>query len=309
MAETEGVVGTGNGGPASAEQRDRAADKRDRAAVERDRAADRRDRSGEDRDRAAGERDLLGEGRDRAAEERDRAAEHSERTMGAANTPDAFGHSPSLGRAAASDRRGASEDRRAEATGRSESVNDRDTALADRASGASDRSEAVHDRDAALADREASATDRGDASVDGLTGVTNRGTGLVELAHEIARAKRTDQPLVLAFIDIDHLKIVNDLQGHAAGDRLLIEVAHTLRGALRSYDLTVRYGGDEFICVIAGLGLADATKRLAPVRGALAKGSEHGSVTIGLAELRPDDSSDTLIARADADLYEQRQQQ
>jgi len=134
-----------------------------------------------------------------------------------------------------------------------------------------------------------------------------RGTGFLELEREVARAHRTKQALVLAFVDVDHLKALNDDHGHAAGDRLLVEVAKTLRSVLRSYDLIFRYGGDEFVCAIPCLELADAAERLVLVNTALAQGPEPGSVTAGLAELRPGDSTADLVARADAALYRERQ--
>ncbi|MBA2695858.1 MAG: GGDEF domain-containing protein, partial [Actinobacteria bacterium] len=72
------------------------------------------------------------------------------------------------------------------------------------------------------------------------------------LEREMARSSRAREALSVAFIDVDHLKQVNDTRGHAAGDRLLQHVADALRSRLRSYDLVVRYGGDEFICVMPG---------------------------------------------------------
>ena len=83
------------------------------------------------------------------------------------------------------------------------------------------------------------------------------------MEREIARATRTAQPLVLAFVDVDHLKVINDSRGHAAGDRMLVEAVNTLRANLRTYDLIIRYGGDEFICTISGVNVAAATKRFA----------------------------------------------
>jgi diguanylate cyclase (GGDEF)-like protein len=180
--------------------------------------------------------------------------------------------------------------------------------LQDRGAGASERSQAEVDRDAARADRGASAKERESASVDGLTGVYLRVAGLAELEREMARVRRIEQPLVLAFIDVDHLKAINDSGGHAAGDRMLLEVANTLAAKLRSYDLIIRYGGDEFVCAVSGLSMADARKRLAEVNAALAAVPDHGSVTVGLAELQPDDSPEDLVARADAALYRERQQ-
>lgn len=128
----------------------------------------------------------------------------------------------------------------------------------------------------------------------------------MELDREISRARRTDEPLIVAFVDVDQLKVLNDSHGHAAGDRMLRDVASTLRAQLRSYDLIVRYGGDEFVCAISGLNRADATKRLALVNAALAVAVEPGSVTVGLAELQPGDSTADLVARADAALYRKR---
>ncbi len=130
---------------------------------------------------------------------------------------------------------------------------------------------------------------------------------MVELEREIARARRSEQPLVLAFLDVDGLKAINDTGGHAAGDRTLLDVADACRAKLRSHDLVIRYGGDEFVCVLSGLDLSAAAKRFALVNAALAQAPDPGSVTIGLAQLRPADSPRELLARADAALYAERQ--
>jgi diguanylate cyclase (GGDEF)-like protein len=183
---------------------------------------------------------------------------------------------------------------------------DRSTALADRGAGASERTAAELDRSTALADRGASAKERERSSHDGLTGAYLRGPGSVELEREIARARRTEQPLVLAFVDVDGLKAINDSRGHGAGDRVLLDVANALRARLRSHDLIIRYGGDEFACVIAGLSAANATKRLGLVNAALAQAAVPASVTVGVTELQPTDSIEDLLARADAALYRER---
>ena len=94
-----------------------------------------------------------------------------------------------------------------------------------------------------MTDRGASARERNVASLDALTGVLRRGAGLVELEREIARSRRTREPLALAFVDVDRLKGINDARGHAASDRMLLEVATTLKARLRNYDLIFRLEG------------------------------------------------------------------
>ena len=294
------------------DQRDRAADLRDSEAKQRDQTGDQRDRVADQRDQTSDQRDLAANDRDSAARRHDEAAEARDRIashLGAltdATTIAVTGQPAVARRDAAVDRARARQDRQAGAGDRSHAEQDRDLALTDRDLGAGERNHAELDRKRALDDREASARDRRHASFDDLTGAYLRGVGFVQLGREIARARRTEQPLVLAFVDVDRLKDVNDSRGHAAGDRMLLEVATILRAKLRSYDLIIRYGGDEFVCVIPGLNVADATTRLALVNSSLAEGSEHGSVTVGFAELQPDDSLEALVARADTALYRQR---
>ena len=129
----------------------------------------------------------------------------------------------------------------------------------------------------------------------------------MELEREIARAKRTKQPFVLAFVDVDDLKGTNDSLGHAAGDRLLCETADSIRAHLRSYDLIIRFGGDEFLCGLADVTLPEAAKRFSLVNADLAA-NHQTSVTAGLAELEANDALKDLIARADEAMYKERQQ-
>jgi len=129
---------------------------------------------------------------------------------------------------------------------------------------------------------------------------------MFELAREIDRAKRTKQQFVLAFVDVDHLKATNDASGHIAGDDLLREVASAIRAHVRSYDLIVRFGGDEFVCGLPDVTLTEADNRFALVNARLAAAS-HGSVSFGLTELQQDDDLQSLVARADEAMYEQRQ--
>ena len=272
----------------AADERDEAGEQRDQAADERDRAADERDRSADHRDAAGDQRDQAGDRRDEAAEQRDRAAEQSE-AQGSEGIPaDVLNRSALARREAASDRLQASQDRMA---------------------GAAERSQAELDRAGAMTDRGAAARERESSSIDELTGVYLRRAGFVALEREMARVRRAGEPLALAFVDVNGLKAINDSRGHAAGDQLLLEVASVFKARLRSHDLIIRYGGDEFVCAISGLDLAGAQERLALVNETLAETTEQGSVTVGLTELGPDDSPEELVARADAALYRQRLEQ
>ena len=297
------------------EQRDQAGEQRDQAGEERDQAGEERDQVGEQRDQVGEQRDQVGEQRDQAAEKRDEAAEERDRSavleealLSTQSVEDALKLAALARVDAASDRRLSALDRRAAAGERNLADLDRDSAMADRGAAAGERSHADIDRDNAMADRGASAKERDVASLDALTSVYRRGAGLVELGREIARARGTKRPFALAFVDVDRLKGINDTFGHAAGDQMLLDVANTLRAQLRNYDLIFRYGGDEFVCGLAGLNLADASRRMSLVNVALADSSERGSVTVGVAELQADDSLESLVARADAALYAERDQ-
>jgi diguanylate cyclase (GGDEF)-like protein len=177
---------------------------------------------------------------------------------------------------------------------------------------ADERSEAAHDREQAKSDREGAASDRGQAAAerrtsatDELTGALRRGAGLIAVQREIDRARRGRGRLVAAFVDVDGLKAVNDAKGHAAGDAVLVAVAHTLEGCLRSYDVITRVGGDEFVCVLSDITL-DAARRHFEEAGERLAAGLGASITVGFAELRADDSADDLIQRADRDLLRSR---
>ena len=291
------------------DQRDVDGDHRDHIAQVRDDAGTQRDEAARQRDEFAVRRDSVAEKRDKAADARDRAAERFEASTRHGGTPDALIRSALARREAAADRRCASQDRRAGAGERTRAGDDRETSFADRGAGACERSDSEHDRTTAMADRGASAGEREHAAIDDLTGAYLRGAGFMELKRDMERATRNKEPLILAFIDVDGLKAVNDSGGHAAGDRLLLDVADALRARTRSHDLLMRYGGDEFVCAITGMTSAEAAIRFAGVNASLAAAPGHGSVTVGLAEMRRVDSPGGLVARADAALYRNRQQQ
>jgi diguanylate cyclase (GGDEF)-like protein len=171
-----------------------------------------------------------------------------------------------------------------------------------------DRDQAALDRDQARLNRAQAAldrvgVDRQDYLIDELTGTLRRGPGLRELKHEIDRARRQGDSLVVAFIDVDGLKAVNDKRGHAAGDQLLRGVAEALKQGLRSYDLVLRYGGDEFLCALSNADVDHAERRLREVAEILGRAPARASIAWGLAQLQADDDVDDLVARADSALY------
>lgn len=208
------------------------------------------------------------------------------------------------GRAKARDDRAKARDDRAVGA---EAAPYRAEAVRDRREAASDRAHSAADRDAAASDRVVSAGERAVSSIDGLTRAYRRDAGTLELERETARAKRTEQPFVLAFVDVDGLKATNDSLGHPAGDQLLRQIVDTIRANVRSYDLIVRFGGDEFVCGLMDMNLEKAAERFLLVNADLAE-TQHASVSVGLAELAPDDSVADLIARADEALYREREQ-
>lgn len=128
----------------------------------------------------------------------------------------------------------------------------------------------------------------------------------MQLGDEVTRALRTGASLLVVYVDIDHLKRTNDSEGHAAGDEVIRSVGHALLTNLRSYDLVVRIGGDEFLCALSGTTAADVAARLAAASSALASLPRRASFTAGLTELLPGDTMEELVNRADADLYDRR---
>jgi diguanylate cyclase (GGDEF)-like protein/PAS domain S-box-containing protein len=152
---------------------------------------------------------------------------------------------------------------------------------------------------------------------DALTGLTNR-RGFEQLAaHEIGLARRAHRTDALLYLDLDGFKEINDSFGHAAGDEALREVARVLRAAVRDHDIVARLGGDELVVYVAGLqrrgeGECVAARLHAALaahnREAAAAGRPYGlAFSTGVAELGPNDTLATLLARADAALYQAKQ--
>ncbi|HEY5333594.1 MAG TPA: GGDEF domain-containing protein [Solirubrobacterales bacterium] len=179
-------------------------------------------------------------------------------------------------------------------------------AAAARERAAADRRSAACDRDAAARDREQLQVEVRRAQADELTGAFRRGIGEVLISHEIERARRSGSELQLAFIDVDRLKEANDTLGHAAGDNILRCVFAGFRVRLRPYDPIIRWGGDEFVCMIPGAAAEDALSRIAAARSDLSGLDPVIEVSFGLASLIEGDTMASLVGRADTALLEAR---
>ena len=142
------------------------------------------------------------------------------------------------------------------------------------------------------------------ARVDPLTGLGNRRAFDEAVDTELARAERGARPLSLLVADLDGFKAINDRHGHLAGDRCLRAVAAVVRAAVRRPDACFRWGGDEFVVLLPEADIETATT----VGTRVAEGAVHdctapdgGTLTLsfGVSELRPDESGESLLSRAD----------
>jgi diguanylate cyclase (GGDEF)-like protein len=149
------------------------------------------------------------------------------------------------------------------------------------------------------------------ASYDELTGLYNRRV-IEELADkECRRADRSGAAVCVALVDVDHFKRVNDQFGHATGDAVLRALAQTLGGMLRATEHVGRYGGEEFLVVLADTTANGATVPLERLRAGVQRmrvptlpEGEQVTISIGAAERRRGEDLRAAIQRADASLYE-----
>ncbi|HEV8628635.1 MAG TPA: PAS domain S-box protein [Acidimicrobiia bacterium] len=145
------------------------------------------------------------------------------------------------------------------------------------------------------------------ALVDDLTGLHNRRSFMLLAAQTLKEAARAHRPLIALFLDVDHLKAINDTYGHAEGDRALRLVAAALQAACRESDIIGRLSGDEFAIVLAEAHEIDGLE--GRVRREVAKAAEGTtyplSVSIGVAQCQPDEPFDLadLFERADQAMY------
>jgi diguanylate cyclase (GGDEF)-like protein len=145
------------------------------------------------------------------------------------------------------------------------------------------------------------------ARFDALTGIYNRRTFEEVLQREFARFRRSGEPFALVYLDLDGLKEINDVWGHAAGDQAIQIVARECTRTIRSTDIAARLGGDEFGIVLVGSNADCArffVRRLRAAIEAHRVADRNLSVSVGIA------ATSAVIARvqdmaaeADADLY------
>jgi diguanylate cyclase (GGDEF)-like protein/PAS domain S-box-containing protein len=152
---------------------------------------------------------------------------------------------------------------------------------------------------------------------DPLTGLFNRRYLDETLPRELERSQRSDEPLVVAMLDLDHFKDFNDSYGHEAGDATLRALGNLLATSLRAGDIACRFGGEEFTLVMPGARAADAAQRLDGLRRALTELHivTHEwelpaiSVSIGVAAAAPGETeANRVLARADEALYQAKRQ-
>ncbi|MCA6117644.1 GGDEF domain-containing protein [Bradyrhizobium sp. WSM 1738] len=148
------------------------------------------------------------------------------------------------------------------------------------------------------------------AELDELTGASNRRSIMRMLEEEIARSGRNGSPCSIALIDLDWFKRINDAYGHPTGDEVLRTFSITTFANIRSVDRFGRYGGEEFLLVLPGMETERAVRALDRLRtivadldwSAFSPGMKV-TMSAGVATLKPNETSDTFLARADSALY------
>jgi len=144
--------------------------------------------------------------------------------------------------------------------------------------------------------------------IDVLTGLYNRRHIDEQLRKEVSTAHRHDQPLAVLMLDIDHFKLVNDNEGHPAGDRVLQEFAARLRAVTRDGDIVGRWGGEEFVIIAPHTDISQALTLGERVRAAVADTpidlGDHGlPITVSIGCVVGVGTPAELVEQADAALY------
>ena len=145
------------------------------------------------------------------------------------------------------------------------------------------------------------------SETDSLTGLKNRRFFFRTLQKEVEKSHRLDYPLVLAVIDVDDFKMINDKKGHDHGDDVLKYIAKVLEESIRGIDLVARIGGEEFVILFPGMQINDSVDRMEKIRARLdnepgARGIK-ATISAGVAEYNPGMTADDIFVAADQALY------
>lgn len=162
----------------------------------------------------------------------------------------------------------------------------------------------LHDYQATLESQNADLAEQ--TRTDALTGLSNRRAFAAALAVEMEKAQASGQRLCVAVLDIDHFKMINDLHGHAEGDKVLVELASMLKAQFAGRGMAARYGGEEFVLLLPDCDAQKARLQCEFMRQSvsLLPIGLPVTVSIGVAEIRRrDDTPDDAFRRADEALY------
>lgn len=147
---------------------------------------------------------------------------------------------------------------------------------------------------------------------DSLTGLFNRNKLNAIINDQLARYERNKRPFSVLMIDVDHFKTLNDSLGHVAGDEIIAGIARKISQSIRNVDFAARFGGDEFIIILADTAISEALKTAERIRahaasvhcGTISK-TLKVTLSIGVIQSEPEDTSLTiLLSRVDGALYE-----
>jgi diguanylate cyclase len=154
---------------------------------------------------------------------------------------------------------------------------------------------------------------RNESLTDPLTSLSNRKFFDEQFSEALAKAAAANEALSLLLIDIDHFKTFNDTYGHLTGDQVLRLVAVSVKQNVRGHDTAARYGGEEFAIILpntmlfAAVTVADHIRRDVMGKEFMKRSTGehlgHVTISVGVATLRPGDTAQSLIGRADACLY------
>ncbi|WP_434649477.1 diguanylate cyclase [Pseudomonas sp. D1-2] len=162
----------------------------------------------------------------------------------------------------------------------------------------------------ALIVRENLEEQRQKALIDPLTGLPNRAAWSERLEREVDQWQRHGNSLLIAMLDLDHFKRINDNYGHLAGDRVLKLIASVLRKRIRGSDFIARFGGEEFVLLVPDTPLAAGAKLAEVLRAAIEACPFHFkgepvtiTVSMGMTAFKPGERSELVLKRADEALY------